>query len=95
MVAPFVKDPDSVIDFSVNWDDGYLQSGETITTSTWTVEPFVSTDLDIQSSSNTSEVATAWITGGTRGNRYRLTNRIVTADGRTDERSITIFVRPE
>lgn len=35
----------------------------------------------------------AWISGGTAGTTYRVTCRIVTAGGRTDDRSIFIKVK--
>ncbi len=95
MNAPWVKDPQSILDWAVNWDDGYLQSGETISASTWSIDPFVSGDLDISQSSFTDEIATVWLTGGVKGHRYRVRNKVVTSESRTDYRTITIFVRPE
>ena len=83
------KDPSSVLDFTFDWGTlGWLATGETITTSTMTVSYGIIKD----SQSNTTTTATAWISGGTAGYAYTLTNRIVTSAGRTDERSMTIKV---
>lgn len=81
-------DPSAVLDYSVDWS-AWLASGETISASTWVV----SSGLTLASQSNTTTVATAWISGGTAPTDYRITNRITTSAGRTDDRSITIWCR--
>lgn len=43
--------------------------------------------------SNTTTKATVWLSGGTAGHIYTVTNRITAAVGRTDERSITLRVQ--
>lgn len=87
MAVDFVKDPDAVLDFMFDWS-GWLSSGEQIQTSTM----IVSAGINLDSSTNTSSKATAWISGGTSGVPYTITNRIVTNQGRTDDRSMTIRV---
>jgi hypothetical protein len=84
----WVKDPSAVLDWHWDWTD-WLASGETISTSTVTV----SAGMTLGSSSNTGTSATAWLAGGTPGQPYLVANRIVTNQGRTDERSITIRVK--
>ena len=80
----FVKDPDAVLDYQVNWADWL--AGDTIATSTWIVPAGITQD----SESETMTAATIWLSGGTLGASYELVNRITTAAGRTDDRTIRI-----
>lgn len=85
----FQKDPDATLDYKRDWSDWLTPFGDTIQTSTWTV----STGLTKSNESNTATVATVWLSGGTVGASYTVTNHIVTAQGRTDERSFQVNVR--
>lgn len=90
----FAKDPSAILDYTLDYNDAgdpYLVSGETIATSTWTVEP--GSELVIDADSNTTTTTTVTVSAGTAGNVYRLTNRIATSAGRTEERSIIIRVQ--
>jgi len=87
-MSSYVKDPDAVLDYSVNWVD-WLPEGDAIATSTWTAE----TGITIDSDSNTSTAATVWLSGGTEGVRYSVTNHIVTDDGREDDRTLEIIIK--
>lgn len=89
-MSVFVKDPDEVIDYQHNWSTNYLASGEDISTSVWAVTPTGS--LTIDSESETITTATVFVSGGTRGKVYRLTNKITTTASRTAERTITVRV---
>jgi hypothetical protein len=93
-----LKDPDAVLDYSQNWTT-YLAVGESISASTWAIEGGdaspVTTALAISGTpSLVGAVATAFVSGGTKGQVYTLRNRIVTNQGRTDDRSWTIRVEP-
>lgn len=88
MPNTFTKDPDAVLDYTVDWS-AWLTTGDTITASSWTVEAGLTKDTD----ANTDSAATVWLSGGTAGSDYQCTNEIETADGRTDDRTITILVR--
>lgn len=95
ITGPTVKDPEAVLEYTVDWDDLALESGETISTSAWAVSPAESPGLEVASSpspSNTDGTATAWVTGGVVGHVYRLVNTITTSLGRTYEQSIVIRV---
>ena len=81
------KDPEAVLDYTINWT-AWLD-GDTILTSVWTVPTGITKD----SESNTTLRATAWLSGGTDGTNYIVVNTIVTAAGRTDERSVVVYVR--
>lgn len=83
----FLKDPDAVLDYQIDWSDWL--GADTIATSTWTVGTGITKDSD----TNTTTAATVWLSGGTAGMSYSATNRIVTALGRTDERTIQITVK--
>lgn len=85
--ATFCKDPDSVVNYSIDWSD-WLDS-DTISTSTWAAD----TGLTVDSDSETTTVATAIVSSGTAGTAYGLTNTITTAAGLTAERTITIMVQ--
>ena len=87
-----LKDPDAIVDFGFNWGADYLIGAETLTSSAWTVDPVETGGIAIESDSNTTTTATVWTSGGKLRGIYTLTNRIVTSDGRTDERSITVRV---
>lgn len=84
----WVKDPDAVLDWKFDWSS-WLAATETISSSVMVV----SAGITLDSQSNTTTTATAWISGGTPGQPYRLSNKITTNQGRTDERSITIRVQ--
>lgn len=86
----YVKDPDAILDYSINWSS-WLVTGDTIATSTWTAE----TGITVDSDSNTTTAATVWLSGGTLGESYDVTNHIVTDAGREDDRTITILVREQ
>lgn len=86
-IQTFRKDPSSVLDYGIDWSE-WLATGETISTSTWTVPTGITED----SSSKSDTSTLIWLSGGTAGNVYELTNKIVTTGGRTCERSIMIIV---
>lgn len=82
----FTKDPNAVLDYSFNWATWLVS--DTISTSTWTAD----TGITINSTTNTTTLATVWLSGGAAGTTYIVTNRIVTNGGRTEDRSLTINV---
>ena len=82
-----IKDPASVQDYTITWTA--TLNGDTISSSSWTVDPGLTVDSD----TNTTTTATVWVSGGTAGNYYRLTNTVVTANAtpRTHVRSISVL----
>ena len=86
MSDQFLKDPQSILDYQWNWASWLV--ADTISTATVTA----SSGLTVASSSNTTTTVTAWLSGGTIGQSYSVTCEIVTAGGRTDDRTITIVV---
>ena len=86
LLATYNKAPTEVLDYTIDWET--LLAGDTIATSTWSVD----TGLTEDSESETTTLAIIWISGGTVDKQYTLTNTIVTAGGRTRVRSIAINV---
>ena len=80
-------DPDSVLDYAQDWS-AWLDT-DTITASTWTAPTGVTVDSD----SFTDTISTVWLSGGTVGESYIITNHITTTAGRQDDRSIKIKVK--
>lgn len=90
--AAFVKDPDAILDYAFDWnneDKGqWLQTGETISSHTVTVETGLTKDSD----SETGGIVTVWLSGGALGESYLVGCKIITNLGRTDERSAKIII---
>jgi hypothetical protein len=87
-----LKDPQAVLDYSIDWGAEYLGDGDLIADSAWSVSPdepegvaIVGSDFDASSSS----VKAA---GGIAGRLYKLVNRVTLDSGRIDERSIVLRV---
>lgn len=82
------KDPDAVLDYSFDWAPWLMPLGDDIVSHQFLAEG----GLVIDSSANDATTATAWVSGGTVGQIARLTCRITTADGRTDDRSVFLKI---
>lgn len=80
------KDPNAVLDYLIDWS-AFLGT-DTIATSTWIVPTGITKDSDTRTTTTT----TIWLSSGTAGHTYELTNRITTAGGRTDDRTVLIAV---
>lgn len=83
----WTKDPDAKLDWVFDWS-AWLSPGETISAS----EFIVSAGLTVESTTNTTISATVWLSGGSTGQVYQVTNRITTNQNRIDDRSIRIRV---
>jgi len=86
-MTTYIKDPQSVLDYGFDWSD-WLDTDDTVSTSAWNVPTGITEDSD----SKTTTTTTVWLSGGTVGKKYKITNRMVTDDGRTVERSFYIKV---
>lgn len=80
-----LHDPDAKLDYGCDWS-AWLADGETITDSKWIVPDGLTGD----DASHDDTTTVVWITGGTAGQRYPLTNRVTTSEGRIDDRTITL-----
>lgn len=88
-VNPYVKDPNATLDYTVNW--AAFLGVDTISSDSWIVPAGITSVTE----TNTTTTSTIWLSGGTLGEKYGLINRIVTAGGRTDDRTIYIRVREQ
>lgn len=79
------KDPDATLDWIFDWNE-WLGDFETIVSSSFFVDP----GIVITQSGNTQKTATVWLSGGTEGLVYKITCRVTTSEGRTDDRSFTL-----
>jgi len=82
------KDANATLDYTLDWSQ-WLMSGDALASSTWTTTAGLTVDSDRLDADNTT---TVWLSGGTAGRSYTVTNRITTDDGRTDDRSIVVYV---
>lgn len=78
------KDPNAVLDYTVDWTAWLAPVADVIVSVTWLPSPGV----NVVSSSHTSNTATAFASGGVAGADEFLTCRITTAGNRTDDRTI-------
>lgn len=82
------KRPDEVADYQLDFSSN-LDSGDTISTDTWTVPTGITED----SNSNDTTTATVWLSGGTAGQKYLIQCQVVTAQGRTKDRQFRVYVK--
>lgn len=86
-----VKDPDSRIDFELDWAAAY-PGGQAVTASVWTVIPDEAGGVAVAAAAHDLRQATVTLAGGVVGRVYRVTNRVTLSDGQIDERSMTVRV---
>lgn len=79
------KDPDSVLDYVVDWSDWL--GADTITNAAFTVPA----GLTKQSETFNATSATVWLAGGTAGTSYNVNCRVTTAAGRVVDRSFRVI----
>lgn len=89
VLKSFTKDPSAVLDYAFDWSEEWLSSAETISDHTVTVSEGLTKD----SVDELSGIVTVWLSGGIAGTDYTVACEVVTTDGRTDERTITIRCR--
>lgn len=87
----FVKHPDARKDYGFLWDR-WLDS-DTIVASTWTAESGIT--IEAFTPPFTATTTTTWLSGGTHGGEYEVTNTITTAAGRVEVAIISIAVYAE
>jgi hypothetical protein len=79
------KDPDATLDWIFDWNL-WLGEFETITDAEFIVDP----GITVVTETFTQKTATVWLSGGTEGQVYKITCRITSSEGRTDDRSFTL-----
>lgn len=92
--AYIVKDPQSTLDYSVDWSD-WVSTGDDIITSVWTLSTITGDTAPISNEDTnlSSNVATVWISGGQLGKIYTVTNTITTDNGLIDERFFRLIIK--
>jgi hypothetical protein len=86
-----VKDPEAVLDYSVDWGAEYLL-GDLIADSQWSVDPGEPGGVTIVGNDFDATTSTVKAGGGLAGKLYRLVNDVVLQSGRTDRRSVVLRV---
>lgn len=91
--AVIPKDPNATLDYAFVWTDYLADITDTIASATFVVDP----TLTITQQGFDSTTATVWISGGVAPvpplpNELRVTCRITTTEGRTDDRSIFLKI---
>ena len=95
-IPTYDKTPSELLDFSVDWTewlagpDGTLT--DTINSSSWLFPTTPDTALVDDHDDNSDKVITKWVSGGTVGRVYVLTNSIVTVADRHASRTIKIYI---
>jgi hypothetical protein len=90
VLATFTKDPDAVLDYTIDWSD-WLTGAEELTAAAFTVPTGITKD----SEEKTTTTATVWLSGGTAGESYEITCHITTNNTkpREDDRTIKIKMK--
>lgn len=82
------KDPQAQLDYGVDWT-AEIRAGDSIIESTWGAEQGIA----IEDVSRTGNIAVVLLSGGQAGQLYEITNTIITALSRTDQRTLLVPVR--
>jgi hypothetical protein len=84
-----LKDPEAVLDYSVDWGAEYL-GDDLLAESDWSVVPDEPGGVTVESSNFDSTTTGVTAAGGIAGRMYRLVNAVVLQSGRADSRSIVL-----
>ncbi|UTW59981.1 hypothetical protein KFE96_06655 [Kordiimonas sp. SCSIO 12603] len=87
----YAKDPSSEVDYSFDWAN-WLAADETITSTSWSVEPGAARALVLGADIAAGTVRGKYVSGGEVGCRYQLSCQITTSAGRAGERSVIIRI---
>lgn len=86
-----LKDPSAVLDYAVDWGDQYLD-GDLLLESSWSIAPSEGGGVAVLTDSFDHRTSRVKLSGGLEGRIYRVRNRVVTAGGREDSRSLVLRV---
>jgi hypothetical protein len=89
--GPYIhKDADEVKDYPIDWTDWLADGGnDSIQVSTWSVPA----GLTQSNATVVGAKTVVFLSGGTEGTTYHVTNRIVTAGGRTAEEGFDVIIK--
>lgn len=84
------KDPQAVLDYGLDWALWLSESNsDSIQSSTWVSAP---SGLTHGTTTNNAGITSVYLSGGTVGSVYTVTNHITTVGGRQDDRSFRVRV---
>lgn len=83
----YKQDPEANLDWIFDWNL-WLGEFEFISSAQFITDP----GITVTNNSSTQKTATVWLSGGTEGQTYRITCRVTTNEGRTDDRSFTLRI---
>jgi hypothetical protein len=88
-----IKDPDSTLDYTIDWTD-WLSTSETVSSVSYTVPSGISTSTAIggTATATTSTTTRVTLTGGTAGTIYTIKASMETNQGRTVVRNFRVKV---
>lgn len=89
-MTTLAKDPDAVLDYTVDWTAFLTSVTDTILTSEFVIDE--NADITLTGETLDGNQHTVFIAGGTANTRYRITSRITTAGGRTQDQSFLLIV---
>ena len=89
-MTEYTKSEAAVLDYTVDWTE-FLQEAETITEHSF-LKTGAETELVLGTPSLTGAQHTVFASGGVGGRVYRVTSRIVTDLGRTQEQSFLLRI---
>lgn len=85
------QDKDEVLDWSFDYT-GVL-NGDTVLSSTWALAASSPTDIVVSNPSEANGITTVWLSGGTYGRIYTVTNEVtMTPSGRVFNRSLQVRI---
>ena len=87
----YLKDPQASVDYAIDWPAAFIGAA-TISSSDWAVTPDEAGGVAVAGSSLDGGRCVATLEGGAAGRIYRVRNRILLSDGRSDERSLSLRV---
>jgi len=85
--AQFDKSPTAVLDYTFDWSQ-WIPSPGIIQSSTWSADNGITIDSDVY----TTDSTTVFLSGGTQGSRYFISNTIETNTGLTETRTFIVKV---
>lgn len=95
ILSQYEKQPAEVKDYDIRYDEWLTPPSDTLYDVATTVVCTTSDDatLIVDSVDMTNTVAKLWVSGGTAGERYKITVRVTTAEGRIDESELIFKVK--
>ena len=85
---PYIKDPDSIRTFGIDWDS--FLGGLSFSVSTWLV---TNGTVAIDSNTTNTVFSLVKLSGGTVGEKCALRNRVTRSDGERDDQTIYVKIK--